>query len=97
MGADAASVTGGGRREAVFASAFLDDLRFWTDTNRRVAVRVLDIVEAALRDPFSGIGSPEPLKHFGPNAWSRRLTTADRVVYRVKHDRIEFLQARYHY
>jgi len=87
----------GAAREAIVASQFLEDLRFWTDTNRRVALRALDIVEAVLRDPFAGLGAPEPLKYFGPNAWSRRLTMSDRIVCRVRSDRIEFLQARYHY
>jgi len=54
---------------------------------------VLDV----LRDPFSGLGKPEPLKYLGPNIWSRRLSLEHRVVYLVRDDRIDFLQARYHY
>ena len=54
-------------------------------------------MDAALRDPSAGIGKPEHLKHFGGNVWSRRLNEADRLVYEVFSDRIEFLQARYHY
>ena len=50
-----------------------------------------------MRDPFAGIGKPEPLKHLGGNVWSRRITEADRLVHEVFDDRIEFLQARYHY
>ena len=53
----------GGKRVAVFHPEFLEDLRFWVDTNRKVALRVLDLVDAVLRDPFDGIGRPEPLKH----------------------------------
>jgi len=75
----------------------MEDLRFWVDTNRKTALRVLDLVEAALRDPFTGIGKPEHLKHFGGNVWSRRITQTDRLVYEVFADRVEFLQARYHY
>ncbi len=85
------------RREAVFQKEFLEDLRFWVDTNRRVALRALDLVEAILRDPFQGLGKPEPLKYLGPGIWSRRLTEEHRVVYLVRHDRVDFLQARYHY
>ncbi len=84
-------------RDACFDPAFLEDLRFWVDTNRKLALRVLDLVEAVLRDPFSGIGKPEPLKHLAPGMWSRRLTQKDRLVYRVLDDRIDFLQARFHY
>jgi len=75
----------------------LEDLRFWMDTNRKTALRVLDLMEAALRDPYAGLGKPEHLKYFGGNVWSRRITGADRLVYEVFADRIEFLQARYHY
>lgn len=56
-----------------------------------------EIMEAALRDPSGGIGKPEQLKHFGGNVWPRRINEADRLVYDVFSDRIEFLQARYHY
>lgn len=54
-------------------------------------------MDAVLRDPFRGIGKPEPLKHVGGNVWSRRVTEVDRLVYEVFADRVEFLQARYHY
>lgn len=62
-----------------------------------MALRVLELIEAALRDPFSGIGKPEPLKGMGPNTWSRRINDEHRLVYVVGHDRITFVQARYHY
>ena len=84
-------------RDAVFHPEFPEDLRFWVKTDRRVAVRALDIVAAVLADPFTGIGKPEPLKYLAPNTWSRRLTQEHRIVYLVKDDRVEFLQARYHY
>ena len=76
---------------------YLEDLRYWVDTNRKTALRVIDLMEATLRDPFGGIGKPEHLKHFGGNVWSRRINESDRLVYEVFADRIEFLQARYHY
>lgn len=84
-------------RDAVFQDEFRDDLRFWIETNRKVALRALDLVEAVMRDPFDGIGKPEPLKYLGANVLSRRLTQEHRLVYLVSEDRIDFLQARYHY
>lgn len=57
----------------------------------------MDIIEAVMRDPFQGIGKPEPLKYVLAGAWSRRLTEEHRIVYLVRADRIDFLQARYHY
>jgi toxin YoeB len=84
-------------RVAVFDPQFREDLRFWIGVDRKVALRILDLIEATLRDPFSGIGKPEPLKNLLAGAWSRRLTQEHRFVYRVREDRILFLQARYHY
>lgn len=60
-------------------------------------MRLLDLIEATLRDPFAGIGKPEHLKFFGGNVWSRRINEGDRLVYEGFDDRVEFLQARYHY
>jgi toxin YoeB len=84
-------------RDAVFQPEFREDLRYWVETDRRVALRVFDLVEAIMRDPFRGIGKPEPLRHLAPNTWSRRVTQEHRVAYLVRTDRIDFLQARYHY
>ena len=90
---------GSGKTErlAVFQPQFRDDLRYWVETNRKVALKVLELVEASLRDPFSGLGKPEPLKHVLAGTWSRRLTQEHRVVYLVRDDRIDSLRARYHY
>ncbi|HMN27189.1 MAG TPA: Txe/YoeB family addiction module toxin [Caldilineaceae bacterium] len=66
-------------------------------TNRKTALRVSDLIEAVMRDPFAGIGKPEPLKYLGPGVWSRRLTQEHRLVYLVGDNRIDFLQAGYHY
>ena len=84
-------------REAVFDQAFLGDLRYWIKTDKKTAVRALDIVLDIMRDPFRGIGKPEPLNYLGPGLWSRRLSLEHRVVYLVRDTRIDFLQARYHY
>ena len=84
-------------REAVFQSEFNQDLEYWVSTNRKIALRVMKIIENVLRDPFKGIGKPEPLKYLGPGMWSRRLTGEHRVVYLVREERIDFLQCRYHY
>jgi len=85
------------KRDAVFHPEFREDLKYWIGTNRKVALRALELVEAIMRDPFGGIGKPEPLKYLAPGAWSRRLTQEHRVVYLVQNDRIDFLQCRYHY
>ena len=83
--------------DAVFHTEFIEDLRYWVEAERKVALRALDLIEAIIRDPFEGIGKPEPLKYLFPGTWSRRLTQEHRIVYLVRDDRIDFLQARYHY
>ena len=85
------------QRLAVFQPEFIEDLRFWVETDRKLALKTLELIEAILRDPFTGIGKPEPLKYLAPGTWSRRLTQEHRIVYLVRDERIDFLQARYHY
>ena len=65
---------GAAEREAVFHPEFRQDLRFWVQADRNTAIRVLQLVEAVLKDPFTGIGKPEPLRHALAGAWSRRVT-----------------------
>jgi toxin YoeB len=84
-------------REGVFHPEFRQDLRYWIETDRKIAIRALELTEAVIRDPFAGIGKPEPLKYVLAGCWSRRITQEHRLVYRVGADRIDFLQARYHY
>jgi toxin YoeB len=96
-------VQSGGHREQrrthrkMVAGPF-EDLRFWIETDRKTALRVLQRVDAVLRDPFEGLGKPEPLKYFiTSGAWSRRITQEHRMVYLVEQGTVRFLQARYHY
>jgi len=85
------------QREAVFHPEFREDLQHWVETDRKTALRALKLIEAILRDPFGGIGKPEPLRFGLAGAWSRRLTEEHRIVYLVSSGRVGFLQARYHY
>ena len=84
-------------RLAVFDPNFREDSLHWVEKDRKVALRVLRLVEAVLREPSKGEGKPEPLKGLGPDVCSRRITQEHRLVYLIKNDRIHFLQARYHY
>ena len=84
-------------RDLVFDRDFLEDLSHWVSKDRKVALKILELVEAIRRDPFKGIGKPEPLRHLGASVWSRRTTQEHRLVYIVKKDRLLFAQARYHY
>jgi len=84
-------------RMAAFTRRCLTNLRYWIATDPQVALRILDLVEAVMRDPFRGLGKPEPLRHLSVTVWSRRITQEHRLVYLVRDDRIDFLMARYHY
>lgn len=85
------------KRAAIFQPEFRDDLRFWVKSGRSTALRVLDLVEATMRDPFEGLGKPEALRYLLAGCWSRRITQEHRLVYRVTEEAVDFLQARYHY
>ncbi len=85
------------QREAIFQREFREDLRYWVETDRRIAIRIFKLIEAIMRDPFQGMGKPEPLKFFGSGVWSRRISQEHRLVYVVGNERIDFVQGRYHY
>lgn len=84
-------------RETVFHRELREDLRYWVETDRRVALRAFDLIDAIERAPFTGLGKPEPLKYVAAGTWARRLTQEHRIVYLVSDARIDFLQARFHY
>jgi toxin YoeB len=71
-------------REVHFQAEFLQDLRYWIKTDRHSALRSIDLVEDVIRNPFTGLGKPEPLKYLGPHVLSRRLSQEHRVVYVVR-------------
>ena len=85
------------KRVAVFHPEFREDLRYWVQFDRNTAIKVLDLMEAVMRDPFEGLGKPEPLRYLLAGCWSRRITQEHRLVYRITGDTVDFLQARYHY
>jgi toxin YoeB len=82
---------------ASFDPQAVEDLAFWVRTRPRTALRILELVEAALREPHVGIGKPEPLKYRLSGCWSRRIDQEHRLVYRVEGERVVFLSARFHY
>jgi len=85
------------KRATVVQPECMEDLRDWVETRPRTAIKILDMMSEVLRTPFTGTGKPEPLKALGPDMWSRRITEEHRLVYKVYDDRIDFLQAKYHY
>ena len=74
-----------------------DDDTHWQTTDRSIVKRIIRLIDDARRDPFTGIGKPEQLRHALSGTWSRRITEEHRLVYLVDGDDLVILQARYHY
>jgi toxin YoeB len=81
----------------VFTPNGWDDYQHWVQTDRPTVKRINRLIDDVLRDPFTGIGKPEQLRHALAGAWSRRITEEHRLVYLVDGDDVVILQARYHY
>jgi toxin YoeB len=81
----------------VFEEEGWEDYTSWVKNDRKMLIRINKLIENVLRDPFEGIGKPEPLKYQLPGAWSRRIDDEHRLVYIVGNDEIIILSARYHY
>ena len=84
-------------RELVFDSNAVEDLQWWVKTDRRKALKVLDLIQAVQRDPFQGIGKSEPLKHELSGCWSRRIDQEHRLVYQPTNQKVKIIACRYHY
>ena len=74
-----------------------DDYTHWQTTDRSILKRINRLIDDARRDPFTGIGKPEQLRHALSGTWSRRITEEHRLVYLVDGDDLVILQARFHY
>ena len=81
----------------VFSDQAWDDFVHWMQSDRQLAKRIFRLVEEVKRDPFSGIGKPEPLKHEFSGYWSRRINEEHRMIYKVMGDDLLIAQLRYHY
>lgn len=84
-------------RTVAFDQNGWEDYVYWQTQDRKTLKRINQLITDSLRDPFAGIGKPEPLKHILSGAWSRRIDDVNRLVYYVTDDRIVVLQAREHY
>jgi toxin YoeB len=80
-----------------FDPAAFEDLAWWVENDRKKALQIIKLIEAIQRDPFQGIGQPEPLKHDLAGCWSRRIDREHRLVYQILDEKIRILACRYHY
>lgn len=83
--------------KTVFSEAGWEDYTFWAETDRKTTKRINRLVKEIKREPFTGIGKPEPLKGPLSGWWSRRIDDEHRLVYRVRDDIVEIIQVRGHY
>jgi len=80
-----------------FDTSAFDDLAWWIKQDRGKALRIVNLIKEVQREPFTGIGKPEPLKHEFKGCWSRRIDQEHRLVYQVTESKIRILACRYHY
>ncbi len=85
------------KREIRFTAHAWDDYVVWADTDRKMLIRINRLIEAAAREPFTGVGKPEPLRNQLSGCWSRRIDQEHRLVYRIEAAQLVILQCRYHY
>lgn len=81
----------------VFADEAWEDYLYCQKQDKRIVERINKLIREVQREPFSGVGKPEPLKHALSGFWSRRITDEQRMVYRVEDDALLIAQLRYHY
>jgi len=81
----------------IFAEHAWEDYQYWLETDRQMLNRINRLIKEIMRDPFTGTGKPEPLKHGLTGYWSRRIDDEHRIVYRSAEDAILIAQLRYHY
>ncbi len=84
-------------RRLVFAPRAWDDSLYWQALDAKTLERINRLIQDCLRDPFRGIGKPEPLKGNLSGCWSRRIGDADRLVYRVRGEDLEIIACRFHH
>jgi toxin YoeB len=81
----------------LFSDNAWDDYQFWQKTDKNILRRIHTLIKETRRNPFEGIGKPEPLKHALSGYWSRRINDEHRFVYKISDDEIHIVQLRYHY
>jgi len=74
-----------------------DDYSYWQKVDIKTLKRINSLIKDIKRQPFEGLGDPEPLKHNWSGYWSRRIDREHRLVYKVAENQIFIVQCRYHY
>jgi toxin YoeB len=80
-----------------WTAAAWDDYLYWQTQDRKTLKRINALIQDALRNPFTGIGKPEPLRENLSGFWSRRIDEQNRLVYAVENEDLAIIACRYHY
>jgi toxin YoeB len=83
--------------ELVFQTVAWEQYQYWLEADKKILLRINELIKDTLRSPFKGIGKPEPLKGNYSGCWSRRINDEHRLVYAVRDQRLHILQCRFHY
>ena len=81
----------------LFVEESWEDYLYWQKTDKKILKKINDLLKDISRNPFTGLGKPEPLKHKYTGCWSRRITSEHRLIYQVTDDEIRILKCRFHY
>ena len=80
-----------------FSDDAWEDYLYWQQNDKKILKKLNKLIKEIEREPFEGIGEPEPLKYNWSGYWSRRITIEHRFVYKVSDDNLMIAQCRYHY
>jgi toxin YoeB len=81
----------------IFSEQALEDYLYWQATDRKLTLRIHQLIREIQRNPFKGTGKPEPLRHALQGYWSRRINDEHRIIYKVEEGALLLAQLRYHY
>ncbi|WVM91877.1 Txe/YoeB family addiction module toxin [Halopseudomonas pachastrellae] len=81
----------------IFAQSAWEDYLYWQKTDKKLVGRINVLIKKIQRDPFAGVGKPEPLNHNPRSYWSRRINSEHRIIYKMTDDALLIAQLRYHY
>ena len=81
----------------IFTESSREDYLYWQNTNKKILKKINTLIKEIKRNPFTGIGKPEPLKHHLQGCWSRRINDEHRLVYEIDEDELRIISLRFHY
>jgi toxin YoeB len=81
----------------IFVDESWEDYLYWQETNKKYVKKINDLLKSISREPYTGIGKPEALRHNYQGYWSRKIDNEHRLIYRLKEDEIHIVKCRFHY